>query len=1104
MLTITRFKPGTRASDITNYCENGAVRGTAQKREDYYTEKGQAGGYLVGSGWAIYGLSKNNYNAQHIQRALDGQDIATGQVLIPGMKNKQGEPTRVPGWDLTFSADKSISVAFARGNDEFKAAVIKAQEYAVERVVQYIEQNVLTVNVGKAGRERDTSKLLCSGHNHATGRPTKGPDGGMIPGDPDIHSHMIFANFTIRADGKAMSLNTTDIYLRKRELGAVYRAAMADYLKKDMGLHIDKHGEHGSLIRIAGSPKDVERAMSKRRQEIEDYEQEILDAMDKYGITKGAATDFVAQKTRNAKTVKGVVEMTTEDVQAHWEQQLDELGYTKEVFDKLVASSMIEEREYKLSNDDIINNVTQFNSVFSEFDLREAVAFAGAGILSVSEIENKFNELMNGDEIIRVSKRTQNPKTGKWTTFFAYTTQEMIIIDREMIALAKELRSSDDHKIDIEIVNRMRDEFELKKGFKIGEDQAMALYAATTGGDLVIIEGYAGSGKTAGIVIAKDALESAGFNVLGCAPSGKAAKGLESAGIDSVTIARLLMDNKDWFDDEGKWHAAKRPLTNNDVIVVDECGMVGSRDWHALERAAKDAGAKLVFMGDRSQIQSVAAGGSMAAVVNAIGGVDATLTTVHRQKEGTDIARVVAFSRTSDIHKSLDILEDMGCLALVSDKKEGINTTVDAWKKYYDHNSHRAEETSIMLANTNTDVDRLNTIAQGYLKEIGALNLEKSITIDVTDKWGSYTGQKEFFENDRIVFLKNSKIGAGKNKEEVKNGETGRIVAIEDNVLTVKMDGSKRSVRFSAEDYSRISHAYALTTHKSQGITVDHASILGGGGMQTLNQTYVQLSRVRHAVDFVIPKQDIELQMANAEPSEKMIWLAKETADKHGHDLDTINISTFLDCRNYLNDYSKWVIDGKPESETERWRREIGSLVTQMSTLDIKETTLDYEIADKMPGVVNVYTNGELSLKTDPMPIQYNGEPTRAIDTSFDKDGDKYKWKDTATVAFFIDQGGNKVKVKSKADEAIQASLELAKEKFGNTIKAHGSESYRQKTWLLGKAMMNMDIQGYEPSKEDIAELERIIEAREAKNEVEVYDYQNTNKQQENEYGLAM
>lgn len=1103
MLSIFKFAPGSGSSGITNYCENGAVGKSSQLREDYYSEKGQAGGYLLGGGWAEYGLERDDYNAQHIQRALDGQDIATGDVLVEGMKNKEGKSTRVPGWDLTFSADQSISTAFARGNAEFKQKIIEAQEYAVTRAVKYIEDNVLTVNVGKGNRgERDTSKLLCSAHNHSTSRPTKGPGGMLIPGDPQIHTHLVVANYTIRADGKVMSLNTRDIYNRKKELGAVYRAAMAQYIKENLGLHIDKHGEDNSLIRLSGSPKDVERAQSKRRQEIEGYADEIQAAMDKYGITEGAALDFVAKETRNAKANGGLAEMTKEGIEEYWCNELDGLGYTKEVFDVLVESSKNEVREYTLDNDVILKNVTQFKSVFSEHNLREAVVFAGSGILSVEEIEARFKEIMASDEIKQVSKKIVNKDTGKESFVIGYTTQEMIDIDREMIVLAQELRSLDTHKIDIELVDQKRAEFEARTGFTISDDQARALYAATTGGGLVIIEGYAGSGKTAGIVIAKEALESVGRNVIGCAPSGKAAKGLDAAGIDSVTIARLLMDNNGWTDDDGKWHKAKRPLTSNDVIVVDECGMVGSRGWHALERAARNAGAKLIFMGDRKQLQAVSAGGAMGAVVQAIG-VDATLETVHRQKAGTDIAKVVAFSRNAEIHKSLDILDRLGCLALVSDKADGVVAVIDAWKKHYDHNSDRAEETSIMLANTNVDVERLNTVARTHLKEIGVLNGDKSTKIDVTDKWGSYMGQKEFCENDRIIFLKNEKIGKN---ERVMNGQTGRITSIEDEdkLLTVKLEGSNKIVQFSTDDYSRFSHSYAITTHKSQGISTDHAAILASGGMQTLNQIYVQLSRVRHGADLILPKQDVEHQMANVEPTEKMLGLAYEIAGQHDHDQSLVDSMSFLECRNYLNDYANWKINGRPESDVERWRREIGGLITQMSTLDTKETTLDYEIVEKRPGVVNIYSSGDLSPTASPMQIHYDGAP-RTLDTVFDKDGDEYKWKDTGTVALALVDHGNRVKVKSKADDAIRASLELARENLGNTISTNGSATFRQKTWLVGSAM-RMEIQGYEPTKADLIELERIIEAEAKAREeevIDVYDYQNT-KQQDNEHGLTM
>lgn len=926
MLSLTAFKPGTTSSDVTNYVENGIVG--HQKREDYYTENGQAGGVLLGSGWQRYNLGRDDYTAQHIQRALDGQDIETGEKLIKGMTGSDGKSKRAPGYDLTFSADKSISIVFAGGDDNTKQMIIDAQNKATERVMRYIETNLFTVNVGKGGEERETAKLFASAHNHGTSRL----------GDPDIHTHVVLANFTERDDGKIMSLNARDIFARQKELGAIYRAEMAEQLKSS-GFHIDKHGRDNELMKISGSPAEIEKYYSKRRAEIEGNEEAIQASMDKYGVSRARATEYVTLKTRHEK--EGV---TFEDIQAEWHKELQELGFDQSSIDEILAEALKEEREYALEDIQVLRKVTEFNSVFSEKKLRETFINEAVGILSVDEIESRVRFLLNSPDLKKVSKTFFDEETGKTKTKIAFTTQEMMDLERLMISQSRQLRSLNDHQISADLVEKHLAKFESDKGFSLTSDQKKALIEATTKSDLVVLEGHAGTGKTTAVEIAANSWRDAGFNVRGAAPSGKAADGLAGAGIESETIASLLLKNQGWEDENGKWHDAQNPLTKNDIIIVDESGMVGSRDMQKLTMASIEAGAKLVVMGDTKQLQSVAAGGAMAALINSFG-VDASLNTVQRQRNES-VKSVVALSREGNIHKSMDVLNEKGNLALVNDKVEGLDSVISTWQKHYQHNSKRAAETSVMLANTNTDVARLNTLARAHLKEIGVLK-GVGADLDVVDRSGVSLGTKEFLENDRIVFLKNTKFGEGRVKDSVKNGQTGRIIGIDDKTLTVQIDGSDKVIKFNTDEYKSIAHAYAITTHKSQGITVDHAAILAGGFMQSLNQTYVQLSRVRHDVDLVLSKYEIEKEMGATEPTEKMLKTALNIAKEKGHDAEEIENMSFLECREYLNEFSKTFIAGKPEDEKEKWRREIGDLIDRMSQLDQKETTLEYEIIGK-------------------------------------------------------------------------------------------------------------------------------------------------------------
>lgn len=917
MLSLTAFKAGTSAAVVTKYVENGAVGGTG-KLEDYYTEKGQSGGRLIGSGWSRYELTSGDYKGEIMQRALDGDDVKTGEKLISGMGS------RVPGFDLTFSADKSVSILFAAGDEKIKALVIAAQDAATNRTLKYIEDNLLLVNVGKGGAERDTAKLFASAHNHATSRA----------GDPDIHTHVVLANYAERADGKVMSLNARDIFHRQKELGAIYRAEMATQLK-NAGLAIDKHGKDSELMRVVGVPKEIEKHFSKRRAEIEEASDEINKAIAKYGVSRAAAMEYVALDTRHDKEA-----VNGKDIEKEWISEISEMGFGKNQIDSLFK---IEDKKIQFNVDDVLSSATNFNSVFSEKTLREHFINHAVGILSVNDIEKNFQKILSDDRVRRVTKNGE----------FFYTTQEMIDTEKSMINQAGELKNKSTHAISDELVEKHKAAFEKDKGFKLTTDQSEALLAATGQGNLVVIEGHAGTGKTTAIEIAANAWRDSGLSVRGAAPSGKAAQGLSSSGISSETIAALIMNNEDWTDENGKKHKAKNPLTKNDVVVIDEAGMVGSRDMQKLISATSKSGAKLVLMGDTKQLQAVAAGGAFGAIQDKYG-IDASLESVQRQKN-EHIKAIVAESRTGNIRQSLDLLNQKGNLHVSDDKAESYNTTLNAWKNNYKHESERASETSVILANTNIDCTQLNVLARAHLKSVGQIGGVGS-DIEVCDRVGESLGKREFLVNDRIIFLKNAKIG--ETGFAIKNGQTARIKDIKDGRMTVQLDDTKQEIKFNTSDYKNINHAYAITTHKSQGITVDHAAVLAGGGMQTLNQTYVQLSRVRNSVDLVLPKSQVEKEMLSEKPTDKMRDMAISIAKKKNHDTDDIKSFSFFETREYLNLHAKFIDKktNKAETENDRWKREVGDLVNKMSTIDRKETTIDYEIIEK--------TN-ELEIKRD-------------------------------------------------------------------------------------------------------------------------------------------
>ena len=183
------------------------------------------------------------------------------------------------------------------------------------------------------------------------------------------------------------------------------------------------------------------------------------------------------------------------------------------------------------------------------------------------------------------------------------------------------------------------------RGLVLSGEQADALAHVTDGRDLGVVVGYAGTGKSAMLGVAREAWEAAGYEVRGVALSGIAAENLESgSGIASRTIASL----------EHGWGQGRDALTARDVLVIDEAGMVGTRQLERVLSHAAEAGAKVVLVGDPQQLQSIEAGAAFRSIVERHGGAE--IGEVRRQREGwqRDATRDLATGRTGDAIQAYD------------------------------------------------------------------------------------------------------------------------------------------------------------------------------------------------------------------------------------------------------------------------------------------------------------------------------------------------------------------------------------------------------------------------------------------------------------------
>jgi Ti-type conjugative transfer relaxase TraA len=271
------------------------------------------------------------------------------------------------------------------------------------------------------------------------------------------------------------------------------------------------------------------------------------------------------------------------------------------------------------------------------------------------------------------------------------------------------------------------------RGVVLSGEQADALVHVTDGRDLGIVVGHAGTGKSAMLGVAREAWETAGYEVRGVTLSGIAAENLESgSGIASRTIASM----------EHGWHQGRDLLTTRDVLVIDEAGMVGTRQLERVLSHAAEAGAKVVLVGDIKQLQAIEAGAAFRSIHERHGGAE--IGEVRRQREDwqRDATRDLATGRTGH---ALEAYRSHGMVHEAQTREQARGNLIDRW----DCDRQAAPERSrIILTHTNDEVRALNEAARERMRAAGDLGDDVRLTVE--------RGERRFASGDRVMFLQPS------------------------------------------------------------------------------------------------------------------------------------------------------------------------------------------------------------------------------------------------------------------------------------------------------------------------------------------------------------
>lgn len=803
----SRQSPRGRGNDILNigklrkggelYYLNSVARGV----EDYYTGSGEAPGYWLASGSNDLKL-EGTVGEDQLRAVLNGHHPETGERLMNGKPTKR---ERVPGFDLTFRAPKSVALLHALGGKEASNEVVSAHDAAVTAALAYLERQASNARRGRGGKTRIGSKgFIGAAFRHRTSRA----------GDPLLHTHVLVANIVKGDDGRWGALDARQLYLQAKTAGYLYQAHLRAELTRRLG--VEWAPIHNGSADIEGVSRPVIRAFSKRRVEIEALVGEANES-------NGKATQAAAVMTRNAKDYRVV----PNDLMPEWRERAARLG-----LDQKALAAVLDRTAYRAPTATDRTRIEAelagpdgLTSQASTFSRREALqgfcTQLGSGA-TIEEIERMADGFLTTERVVALSARSEG-LTAKDSLRVSdgrvipagveerrYSTNEMLSVEQNVIERAIERRLDG---CGLAPAGALESTLS-KRPTLYADQQAMVWRLTTSGQGVELVVGKAGAGKTFALDAAREVWEASGRRVIGCCIAGRAAEELElGSGIPSYTVRGLLQQLDD--PDLGG-------LARDSVLVVDEAAMVGTRDMARLLDHAERANAKVVLVGDDRQLQPIDSGGAFRGIKNRLPAIE--LSKVRRQPDGWE-RDALALMREGRSQEAIDayVAHDRVVIARSADETRA-RLISDWWATTDD------TEPAVMLAARRSDVADLNARARSAMSSAGKLGTEEV----------GYAGLS-FAVGDRVMTLKNDRLG-------VKNGNRGTVERIDSGrgeVTFRRDDGRVFTLPRSYLEDGYLTHGYAITGHKSQAMTTDKAYVLAD---QTLYRewAYVAMSRGRN------------------------------------------------------------------------------------------------------------------------------------------------------------------------------------------------------------------------------------------------------------------
>ncbi len=713
---------------------------------------------------------------------------------------------RRAGLDLTFSAPKSASVLMAFAIPEVADQVCAAHAAAVDDAVAWLERTTAFVARGHHGDGQRAQRLASDGligvaFEHATSRT----------GDPQLHTHVVVANLLHGIDGRWSAADSKALHRHGKTAGYLYQAVLRAELTERLGVGWGAVGK--GTAEIAGIPRPLRRVFSKRAEQ-------IASALGTAGTAGPKAAQGACLSTRPNKDRS----VTVRDLRGRWKTEAVAAGHDP---DRIVAETLGQKRP--ADRVDVIDltdhllgpeGLTRQTTTFDRNNLLQAIAAAlpvGTEV-DVAGIEALADGVLLDPRVVHTSPTDGTGEAHEWSP--RWTTAELLAIEEHALDLAELLRSRP-----VDAAPRGLVEWAIGQR-NLGSDQAAMVRSLTTAPQsLHVVVGPAGSGKTAALAAAATVWQLNGRKIMGASLSALATRQLaRGADIQAITVARLLTR----LDASARSGAG--PLTDQWVLVIDEAGMVGTRDLSRLLGHAEAVGASIVLVGDPAQLPEIEAGGLFASLASA---PSAELHHNHRQSEEWE-QHALTRLRDGHVDRALDAYLAHDRVHITTDTETLRNRVVTDYVQAAGESDH-PDGVAILVA-TRHQVRTYNDAVRGQLDSDGLLS-GPELTIPTDD------GDVRLRAGDRVLIARNDY------PRDLLNGDRAVVAKVnaETGSLTLTTpDGTAHDLPHSWLDDGRLDHAYAITCHKAQGQTLD-ATLVAGSAALTSETAYVALSRGRSA-----------------------------------------------------------------------------------------------------------------------------------------------------------------------------------------------------------------------------------------------------------------